>query len=169
MRAYCPDCGRRCGLILRPERCAKCGRLGRSRSPREQPVWAISIDALRAEMLAKHPTVIPSQRKGRTPRPAPTPESDWWAWYDAYLATPEWAARRRLVIARDRVCQGSADPGLHVHHLHYRTVGRETGEELVLLCKRCHEAEHARGPIAQREAYWTDRLRSREPDPLVVH
>lgn len=30
---------------------------------------------------------------------------------------------------------------LHVHHLHYRTKGHEAGEDLEVLCRRCHEIE----------------------------
>ena len=47
--------------------------------------------------------------------------------------------------ARGFKCEtcGSGDK-LHVHHKHYRTLGRETPNDVALLCKACHEKVHGR-------------------------
>ena len=71
-------------------------------------------------------------------------DREWWAWYSAYLETPEWAARRQLVFLRARgVCEGcrSASP-THVHHLTYEHAGDELLYELVALCQPCHQRAH---------------------------
>lgn len=40
---------------------------------------------------------------------------------------------------------------LESHHLHYRTVGRESQWDLLILCRKCHREQHADG-----EAWWND-------------
>lgn len=64
--------------------------------------------------------------------------------YKRYLASPQWAAKRRAVLERENfVCQGckTARAG-EVHHLTYAHVGNELLFELVALCRTCHEAAH---------------------------
>lgn len=70
--------------------------------------------------------------------------SEWWAWYNAYLQTPEWKTRRRRVLERDNhLCQGCrmAD-ATQVHHLTYAHVGNELLYELISVCDDCHTKEH---------------------------
>lgn len=48
--------------------------------------------------------------------------------YDIYLNSPCWRAKRRQVLARaHRRCERCNDltPTLSVHHLHYNTLGSE--------------------------------------------
>lgn len=71
-------------------------------------------------------------------------ERKWWEWYSDYLATPEWAKRRQLVLGRAQgLCEGcrSAAP-VHVHHLTYDHAGDELLYELVALCRECHQKAH---------------------------
>lgn len=65
--------------------------------------------------------------------------------YNAYLRSPEWAEKRRRVLARcKRVCEGcGAAPATEVHHLTYEHVCAELLFELVGLCKSCHDRVHA--------------------------
>jgi hypothetical protein len=59
--------------------------------------------------------------------------------YEAYLASPEWEAKRQLVIARDGGrCVDCDDPGTEVHHRTYRRLFHELLEDLELLCHGCH-------------------------------
>ena len=37
----------------------------------------------------------------------------------------------------------------HLHHLHYRTVGRETLDDVRVLCPTCHSLTHDRIPEAK--------------------
>src|SRR5262245_42226831 len=69
--------------------------------------------------------------------------------YHAYLASREWALKRRQIHARssglcERHLQAGWAPqdcpaGEAVHHLTYRHVGHEPLEDLVHVCRPCHE------------------------------
>lgn len=61
--------------------------------------------------------------------------------YRQYLLTPEWRARRQLVMEREGgMCQGCRiEPAAEVHHLTYAHVRAEFLFELVALCRPCHE------------------------------
>lgn len=65
--------------------------------------------------------------------------------YGVYLKSPEWAERRRLVLARCKhVCEGCGKrPAVEVHHLTYEHVFDEFLFELLGLCKPCHDRVHA--------------------------
>jgi hypothetical protein len=70
--------------------------------------------------------------------------SRWFAQYDAYLRTPEWLAKRRLVLHRDGgQCQAQLDGCLQaaseVHHLSYAHWRNEPLWELQSVCHWCHE------------------------------
>ena len=66
--------------------------------------------------------------------------------YREYLDSPAWwAARGRAFAALGHACQGCGRQGrLEVHHKHYRTLGHERPEDLMVLCKFCHEKMHRR-------------------------
>lgn len=69
----------------------------------------------------------------------------WWDWYNGYLNSPQWTARRMAVLERDgNKCRGCRAPASQVHHLSYQFVGREPLEDLVAVCDRCHENVHRR-------------------------
>ena len=63
--------------------------------------------------------------------------------YKNYLLCPEWKKKRKLIIQRDKICQGCLDAPIHeVHHLTYKNVGNELMFELVGLCRECHSRCH---------------------------
>lgn len=65
--------------------------------------------------------------------------------YRAYLASPQWAQRRREVLGRaGGLCEICAQPATQVHHLHYRNIGNEQRGDLMAVCRECHELIHAR-------------------------
>lgn len=72
--------------------------------------------------------------------------------YAQYIASPEWKEKRKEVLALTRNrCEECEiprwlasivyDQDLHVHHLHYKSVGNEHPDDLQVLCRRCHEIE----------------------------
>jgi 5-methylcytosine-specific restriction endonuclease McrA len=68
------------------------------------------------------------------------------AFYRTYLQSEAWRHKRRWVLFRDeRQCQhcGSRTQ-LEVHHRHYRNLGREKLEDLITLCKTCHQQQHGK-------------------------
>lgn len=66
---------------------------------------------------------------------------EWWASYNAYLRTPEWGKRRKLVFKRaGNVCEGCHErPASQIHHTTYAHVGNEPLWELRAVCHECHE------------------------------
>lgn len=70
---------------------------------------------------------------------------DWMRNYSAYLASPEWKARRFKVMRRaNGICEGCGDaPAVQVHHRTYAHVFAEFLFELVAICKPCHDRLHA--------------------------
>lgn len=76
----------------------------------------------------------------------PRTTADWWAWYNEYLNSDAWKARRRKVMDRCRgLCEGCRDhPVTQIHHLTYDHVGDELLYELVGLCDACHDRTHER-------------------------
>ena len=66
------------------------------------------------------------------------------AQYKHYLSSPEWKAKRLLVIERENgICQGCRiAPIAEVHHETYKTLGNELLFQLVGLCSSCHRKAH---------------------------
>lgn len=68
---------------------------------------------------------------------------EWWDWYNQYLICDAWKRMRQNVFERDKfkcaVCSGPAE---QVHHLTYDRVGYEELEDLVSICKDCHDEVH---------------------------
>lgn len=62
--------------------------------------------------------------------------------YLRYLRSPEWRAKRAAILKRDgHRCQLWLDhPGEEVHHRTYAHLGDEPLEDLITLCRQCHEA-----------------------------
>lgn len=68
----------------------------------------------------------------------------WFDWYNKYLSSPEWKAKRAEVLRRARgVCEGCLNQeAVQVHHLTYKRVGNEMLFDLVAVCNDCHNAIH---------------------------
>jgi 5-methylcytosine-specific restriction endonuclease McrA len=64
--------------------------------------------------------------------------------YWQYLRTAHWAAvrHRALAVAEHRCFYCSATDHLDVHHLSYKRRGCELDEDLIVLCRTCHDIEH---------------------------
>lgn len=64
--------------------------------------------------------------------------------YRAYLQTPAWRERADAAKARAgwecALCTSSEH--LNVHHRTYERLGAERPEDLVVLCRRCHQRHH---------------------------
>ena len=64
--------------------------------------------------------------------------------YEDYLRSDAWRAKRHLVIERERgLCQGCRNaPIQEIHHLSYDHLGDELLFELIGLCRECHKKAH---------------------------
>lgn len=79
---------------------------------------------------------------------------EFWAWYNAYLASAKWRDLRAKVMQRDRgVCQGCGATATQVHHLTYDNVGDEFLFELIAICDPCHNRLH---PPDKDDSFVTD-------------
>ena len=63
-----------------------------------------------------------------------------------YLKSPEWNIKRKLILKRDNyTCVScSSNVPLEVHHITYIRFGNESNEDLISLCRECHQAIHTR-------------------------
>ena len=94
----------------------------------------------------------------------------WRSRYLQYLQSPEWSALRLTAIEQTGgKCQRCGYiGGLEVHHLHYRTLGRESQRDVLVVCKPCHEKEDElranRGRSRSMQARFEGWLKRRYPN-----
>ena len=63
--------------------------------------------------------------------------------YQSYLMSDAWREKRRLVLERDNnTCASCGSPGSDVHHKTYERIFDERLDDLVTLCRSCHEKTH---------------------------
>src|SRR5690349_1922300 len=62
--------------------------------------------------------------------------------YEEYIASPQWAKKRRAILKRDGyACQTCCETEqLEVHHKTYDNLFHEEPEDFITLCHWCHEA-----------------------------
>jgi hypothetical protein len=67
--------------------------------------------------------------------------------YAAYINSAPWKAKRRAAILKaGRQCEQCGNSHrLEVHHLTYERFKNEAPEDLVVLCRECHQATHGNG------------------------
>lgn len=79
--------------------------------------------------------------------------------YQEYLSSKKWQALRKQVLKRDnyscQLCTSKDD--LQIHHKTYVRFGFENLDDLITLCKKCHEKHHDE-KIKQREIEMYNRL-----------
>ena len=65
--------------------------------------------------------------------------------YQSYLDSSTWFRKRMRRLAIDRrVCGDCGGAASEVHHRHYLTLGHESVEDLVSVCRECHAARHGK-------------------------
>lgn len=87
------------------------------------------------EDLTSDPDIGAWLRRARSMSPAEYHKTVWWRWL-----------KRRYIEAYGAKCQlcTERDGPFHLHHKHYRTVGCETFDDVILLCQGCHERRHGK-------------------------
>jgi phage terminase large subunit GpA-like protein len=63
--------------------------------------------------------------------------------YLSYIRSDAWFIIAQRIRLRDKVCQGcGTSKRLDVHHKTYQRFKHERDEDLVLICRQCHERVH---------------------------
>jgi len=64
--------------------------------------------------------------------------------YDEYLQTSHWHSKRYQALdrAKHRCQLCNSSKRLDVHHRTYENLGHEEPEDLIVLCRKCHEHFH---------------------------
>lgn len=64
--------------------------------------------------------------------------------YTEYLRSPQWQKKRRRAFKKyGKACSVcGATTQLQVHHRHYKTLYRESVDDLAILCAGCHANHH---------------------------
>lgn len=93
-------------------------------------------------VAAKKNTPQKQQAKKQNEKPIGKPKEK--VNYYEYIASKEWQRKRLARIKLDgykcHICGSSRN--LNVHHLTYERLGHEDMEDLMTLCRSCHEKVH---------------------------
>lgn len=91
-----------------------------------------------AYLAAKKVAERKKKRKDKAPKGFVRPK------YETYIRSKKWFRKRKNMLALcGSQCENCGNTkSLQVHHLHYRTLGRESVNDLKLLCDSCHKKEH---------------------------
>jgi len=60
--------------------------------------------------------------------------------YFNYLSSPHW--KKQVKLYRKDSCEICFEKPVHLHHIHYHSIGNEIEKDLVTLCGTCHLACH---------------------------
>lgn len=67
---------------------------------------------------------------------------------NTYLKSNEWRQKRNLIMDfYQNICQDCKNTAQDVHHIHYNNIFCEKFEDLIPLCRSCHEKRHKITPI----------------------
>lgn len=73
--------------------------------------------------------------------------------YEEYIKSADWQVKRKAALSRAggrcQLCRGTKR--LNVHHNTYANLGDERDEDLVVLCKKCHDIYHVKRDGRTRE------------------
>ena len=73
-----------------------------------------------------------------------------------YMLSAEWYELRTLVFIRDdHTCQScGSKTSLNCHHIMYDRLGAENLEDLITLCKSCHQYQHDTYGYLRQTRFW---------------
>jgi len=85
--------------------------------------------------------------------------------YEKYFEFPHWQEFRRRALELQRKNLGhnccekcgarptvvTRETALHLHHLTYERLGEERFEDVMIICRPCHDEEHGRGAESKQK------------------
>ena len=64
-------------------------------------------------------------------------------YYENYLKSEHWREFRKTILKKRKRCQSCGiKEKLNIHHKHYRNIGKEKNEDVIVLCQDCHLRYH---------------------------
>jgi 5-methylcytosine-specific restriction endonuclease McrA len=140
---WCGKCGKQLGVrdrrdhmrLGRALRAISCARAG---DPGDVTLLCDSCTELQLQLHSEEQRLRRLARQARTAQLRKMP-------FVEYRKQPEWQVRRGQALTRARYrCQmgASHDATLDVHHRSYENYGDERPEDLVVLCRSCHQKFH---------------------------
>lgn len=77
--------------------------------------------------------------------------------YYEYIKSAKWRDFRKQILSIRKCCQKCLKTkNLNLHHRHYRTLGNETNDDIIVLCKNCHFKFHSKKKWKQKMSYGYD-------------
>ena len=144
------------GTIQIRDCCITCGeRVGKAQSQKDR-AWVDGLPEYSGDASATYQDRRYRERHGfllRLARIQHAERGRFTQFYQRYLQSPEWKAKRELVIKRcSGMCEGcGVQPVTEVHHSTYRHFGSEFLFELRGLCQGCHERLHSEEDHAEAD------------------
>jgi len=99
------------------------------------------------EIRQKENSINISNKKSKPKKKEQNRSGEWWNKYRAYMKSKEWDEFKiRVKKIRGNKCEkcNSNKFILDVHHLTYERLGNEWVEDVQVLCRPCHRAQHKR-------------------------
>jgi hypothetical protein len=142
------------GGLQRKQQCLTCGKPASNSITRDKkqvvPDWdydlANSLEVAKRERRYDIETLLIDRTANL--------ELSGYAFYEDYLKSDEWKARRASIFKRDgKKCQSClSEEATEVHHLTYERIFSEPLFDLVAICRPCHEKLHRKKLIAREAA-----------------
>lgn len=133
------------------KQCRTCGNYGTMTS--QKPIDEMVLPEEQAEIFKKEKQLeverYLEERRQALEREREEETRQWHEQYEAYLKSPVWQHKRKLVLERDRyICQSClTQQATEVHHLSYQGYNENPGHEpawqLISVCRQCHELQHS--------------------------
>lgn len=142
------------GVVVARSQCKSCGQLhgnalgGYSKEERESlPPYNKEKRDTFYNQRSELARVFYQRRTELTQKRHERQQRQWWQSYSDYLQSPQWKAKRELILKRDNyTCQACLkNRANQVHHKSYEFVdftGKEPCFDLIAICEECHVRLH---------------------------
>lgn len=132
------------GAVVVRECCIVCGQASGTALSQKDKTWVSSLPWLPEELALDYEGKREAEKRlllVDLARQQLAERGERTQGYNEYMASPEWAAKRELVMKRcGRICEGcGVKAATEVHHHHYDHLYDEFLFELVGLCHGCHD------------------------------
>src|SRR3990167_7159872 len=83
--------------------------------------------------------------------------------YQDYLKSKHWLEFRRKILTIRTKCQscGKSNTRFNIHHKHYKTLGNERNEDVMVSCQNCHLINHEKKFNRYKSRNWQMDLKNK--------